>query len=340
MLTPIVLAPNQPPRFYRGGAGIARFRGTPQPDDHRPEDFIGSTTEVASGGGVGLSQDGAGATLRDLIEADPAGYLGAEHVASYGTDVGVLVKMLDTGERLLVHFHPSRDFARDHLNCAHGKSESWYIVDVAEETGYVYLGFTDDVAEATVDAWMAGQRSADMLAAMNKIAIRPGDTFFVPGGIPHAIGAGITLIELQEPVDFSITLEWDGYDIDGPKEGHLGLGFDVALLALDRSAWPAERIAALRERRPAESPGVTPLFPSVADEFFRAQHLTITEPVTFPAEFSILVVLGGSGELEAGGQTVPLSRGTAVLVPYGAGESRITGTVDALRCLPPAPRKG
>jgi mannose-6-phosphate isomerase len=339
MLTPIVLAPNQPHRFYRGGAGIARFRGVAPAGDHFPEDFIGSTTEVAAGGGVGLSTDGSGATLRDLIEADPAGYLGAAHVASYGTDAGVLVKMLDTAERLLVHFHPSTAFAHEHLNCAHGKNEAWYIVDV-DGPGEVWLGFTDDVGEATVDSWMAGQRSADMLAALNKLTVRPGDTFFVPGGIPHAIGPGITLVELQEPVDFSILLEWDGYDIDGPKEGHLGLGFDVALRALDRTAWPAERIAALRERRPAETPGVTPLFPPVADEFFRAQHLTVTEPVTFPAEFSITVVLGGSGELEAGGQTVPLSRGTAVLVPYGAGESRVTGTVEALRCLPPAPRKG
>jgi mannose-6-phosphate isomerase len=41
---PVVLGPNQPPQFYRGGAGIARFRGTPQPSAYAPEDWVGPTT--------------------------------------------------------------------------------------------------------------------------------------------------------------------------------------------------------------------------------------------------------------------------------------------------------
>ena len=43
---PIVLGPNQPERFYRGGAGIARFRGTPQPSEYVPEDWVASATEI------------------------------------------------------------------------------------------------------------------------------------------------------------------------------------------------------------------------------------------------------------------------------------------------------
>ncbi|HEY2673998.1 MAG TPA: mannose-6-phosphate isomerase [Rugosimonospora sp.] len=347
MLTPIVLPPNQPVRFYRGGAGIARFRGVPRPNEYSPEDFIGSTTEVASGAGVGLTRLDDDTTLRERVEADPIGYLGPRHVETYGTDTGLLVKLLDTGERLLVHFHPDGDFARQHLDCPHGKSEAWYIIDVQVDkdsvdpgAGQVYLGFRQDVPAETVDRWMAGQRSEEMLGALNRIPVQPGDAFFVPAGIPHAIGTGITLVELQEPVDFSILLEWEGFAIDGPREGHLGLGFDVALQALDRSAWPAERLAALRGPRPQAdvAPGVTRLLPPAADEFFRADALRVRDTtVTLDPDFAIIVVLDGEGTLQAGGSTLPLRRGDAVLVPYGAGESRISGSIDAMRCRPAGP---
>ena len=256
----------------------------------------------------------------------------------------------DTGQRLLVHFHPDREFARRHLDCPHGKTEAWYITDVSkpdgdahddDSLGLVYLGFTEDVSEQTVDRWMSGQRADDMLAALNKIAVEPGDTFLVPAGTPHAIGAGITLVELQEPVDFSILLEWAGFDIDGPTQGHLGVGFDVALTGLDRSAWTPQRLATLREQRPDAqiAPGITALFPAAADEFFRAELLSIRDSTvsTFAPGFSVLITLDGVGTLEAAGRSLPLRKGTTVLVPYAAGDLRITGPVDAVRCLPPTP---
>ncbi len=51
-------------------------------------------------------------------------------------------------------------------------------------------------------------------------------------GWSHAIESGIFVLELQEPTDLSILLEWDGFAVDGDKDGHLNLGFDVALDAL------------------------------------------------------------------------------------------------------------
>ncbi len=121
---PAVLGPNQPERFYRGGAVIARFRGIPQPSLYSPEDFVGSTTEVFGSGGAGLSRLPDGTVLRDAVLADPLGYLGPDHVARFGADPALLVKLLDTGERLLVHFHPSDRFALRHLDCKHSKTEA------------------------------------------------------------------------------------------------------------------------------------------------------------------------------------------------------------------------
>ena len=83
-----------------------------------------------------------------------------------------------------------------------------------------------------------------MLAALHELPVRAGDAIFVPAGTPHAIGEGILMVELQEPTDLSITLEWDGFG-SPPRRRDLGLGWDRALQALDRP---------LGRRRPAGPP--------------------------------------------------------------------------------------
>src|SRR5437764_215786 len=79
--------------------------------------------------------------------------------------------------------------------------------------GEVHLGFRRAVAADEVRDWVERQDAAAMLAAMNQVVVRPGDSVLVPAGLPHAIGAGVTLIELQQPTDLSVLLEWDGYGV-------------------------------------------------------------------------------------------------------------------------------
>jgi mannose-6-phosphate isomerase len=331
-----VLGPNQPPQFYRGGAGIARLRGTPQPSAYAPEDWVGSTTSIFSRPGLGLSRLPDGSTLRSAIEAAPEAFLGPDHVARYGADPALLVKILDTGERLVVHFHPDRDFAARHLGSRYGKTEAWIILD-ASPAACVYLGFKQDTDLAVVRRWVAGQDTAAILGSLNKVPVAAGDTWLVPAGVPHAIGAGITLVELQEPTDFSILLEWAGFLIDGPREGHLGLGFDVALTALDVSGWDQRRLDALHAPRPdaAARPFVTRLLPARADAFFRASLVDVAGPVVFEPGYAILVVVVGEGRLAYPAGTLPVRRGSTVLVPYGAGPTTLDGHFQALRCRPP-----
>ncbi|HEX4832740.1 MAG TPA: mannose-6-phosphate isomerase [Trebonia sp.] len=344
-LAPLLLGPNQPPRFYRGGRGIARLRGAAATGEFTPEDLVASTTELAGGGGLTVLGDGR--TLREAIAADPRGYLGPRHADRFGADLALLVKLLDTGERLLVHFHPGRAFAREHLHSCHGKTEAWIITDVAPDPadptgGHVYLGFRADASREAVRGWVEAQDKAALLGALNQVPVRPGDTCLVPAGVPHAIGAGITLAEVQEPTDFSILLEWAGFAIDGPAEGHLGLGFGLALEALDRSAWGGQRLAGLFGTSAAGpgDQGVTRLLPAAADPFFRAERIeAAARPggVRLDPQVAVLVVLDGHGQLRAGEGSLPLARGTTVFVPYGAGQTSIDGPVTLLRCLPPDP---
>lgn len=335
----VLLDPNQPERRpYRGGAGIARWRGLPAERADAPEDFLGSTTEVFGSDGVGLTVLPDGRTLREHVREDPEAFLGPDHVAVFGADPALLVKMLDTAERLFVHFHPDDDFAAAHLNSRFGKTEAWHVVDVASADGAseAYLGFNRDVDPTEVRSWVDHQDAAAMLATLNRVTVRAGDSLLVPGGVPHAIGAGITLVELQQPTDFSILLEWSGYRVSR-DEVHLGLGLDTALSALDLSCWQGDRFAALvtGEQRLTDRPGVTRLFSPIADRFFRAERLRLHKPVTFAPGFSVIVVLGGDGELRSADASLPVRRGSAVLVPYAAGDIEISGELQGVRCQPP-----
>jgi mannose-6-phosphate isomerase len=159
----------------------------------------------------------------------------------------------------------------------------------------------------------------------------------VPAGMPHAIGQGVLLVELQEPTDFSVLLEWEGFAIDGRADGHLGLGFDVALGAVDRGGWSPARLDRLRGGRGPVRQGAERLFPAEADPFFRAERLRPDPAVSLEAAFSILVVIGGSGRLETPGDSLELGRGDTVLVPFAAGPGTVRGRLEAVRCLPPDP---
>jgi len=336
-MRPIRLAANQVPRFYRGGTAIAELRGIRERGAYLPEDWVGSTTATFGSDGDGLTRLDDGRTLRAAVEADPEGFLGPRHAAAYGANPALLVKLLDAGERLPVHCHPGRDFARRHLDCPFGKTEAWVVVGTRGDAPRVHLGFRADVEPDRLAGLVAEQASGPLLASLNALPVAAGDTVLVPAGVPHAIGEGVFLVELQEPTDLSVLLEWDGFAVDGRRDGHLGLGFDLALQCVDRSGRGADELARLRAGRGRVRPGVERLFPDEADPFFRAERIRPDPVATLDPAFSILVVTAGSGRLETGAGVLGLERGDTVLLPFAAGRGEVGGRLEAVRCLPPEP---
>lgn len=326
----VELTANQPPdRFYAGGPRIRAFRGAGASGDHVPEDWVGSLTTLFGQDELGLTRLADGRLLRDAIAGDPVAWLGAEHVSRYGADPGLLVKLLDAGERLPVHAHPDRAFAAEHLHLTHGKTEAW----VALEPADVHLAFARPVGADELAGWVAAQDFAAMLAAMHTVRLARGDAVLVPAGLPHAIGAGAFVVELQEPTDLSILVEWAGFAIDGSRLGHLGLGFDLALRAVDRRAWDRSEVEALRGARAAT---VGSLLPAAAD-FFRVERSRGT--TRLDPGFAVLVVTGGSGTVRSLDGVVRLHRGQTWLVPHAAGPLELAGEVEVLCCRPPEGRQ-
>jgi mannose-6-phosphate isomerase len=337
---PIVLASNQIQRFYRGGEAIARFRRIPHQDEFAPEDWVGSATAVFGSETLGLSVLPDSRTVKEALDSDPEGFLGPAHAERFGSDMGLLVKLLDAGQRLPLHCHPSREFARRHLDCPYGKTEAWVVVEVRSAEPFVYLGFREEVALATLTDWVTGQDTEAIAAAMHRLPASVGDTILVPAGVPHSIGEGVFIVELQEPTDLSVLLEWKGFDIDGARDGHLGLGFETALGCVDRSGWGRQelgRLRAVREDREHRRPGVELLFPEEADPFFRAERIRPRGTAPLPTGVSILVVTAGSGTLEWGDRLLEVGRGDTVLIPFAAGDSVLRGPLEAVRCMPPDP---
>ncbi|WP_406688932.1 class I mannose-6-phosphate isomerase [Saccharopolyspora sp. ID03-671] len=328
------LPANQPRQFYRGGASIAALRGGGHDSEFGPEDWVASTTARFGHDESGLSRLPDGRLLRDAVSADPRAWLGAEHTSTFGDSTALLVKLLDAGQRLPVHCHPDNGFAQQHLGSRFGKTEAWIVVGTSGPNPVVHLGFRDDVSPETVAEWVRTQDSTAMLGSLNEIPVKPGDTVHVPAGTPHAIGAGVFIVELQQPTDFSITLEWRGFLSDA-ESAFLGLETATALETVNRTRFDDALLSSLIKRTGDAGEGRVPLLADDAAPFFRADRLHGSAELD--PSFGVLIVLDGSGELHcAEGSPLQLNRGTTAVVPHAAGATRIEGDLTTVLCRPPS----
>jgi mannose-6-phosphate isomerase len=323
------MLPNPVERFYAGGPRIARFRGVESWSETAPEDWIASTTSVfdavvdAESGTdpAGLSVLADGRTLRDAVAADPEAFLGPRHAERFGPDLGVLVKLLDAGRRIPVHWHPGRGFVRTHLHGCYGKSEGWVVLE-AEPGAEVRVGWRAPVDPEQLSAWFTNQDIDAILRALNAFPVSRGDTVFVPAGTPHTIGEGILLLELQEPTDLSVLLEWKGIATHPDGVADLGLGSAVALSSVDLRSSDPRALRGVVERP----------FPSDADQFFRAE--IASSGVRFAEGPAVAVVIEGKGTVATQGGTLDVQRGDTALLPFAAGAGQVSGPASVVLCRP------
>ena len=314
---PSKLPSNQFDHFYKGGNRIGKLRNGPG-GPMRPEEWIGSTTTRFGESVNGLSKLSDGQLLRDVINANPTAWLGAKHIEKFGASTEILVKLLDPDQRLPVHYHPDQIFAKEKLHLNHGKTEAWIILE-APAGAKVGIGFKEEMKKSDVASLVKAHDSDALLDSLNFKEVKAGDAVFVPAGVVHAIESGIFVLELQEPTDLSILLEWDGFAVDGDKDGHLNLGFDVALDALRLSPLRKEEESEIISRYESGSKSSTNIFKSVADSFFRADYLT-GDDKKVEASFGIFLCLTGDGELVfENSENIKVSRGDAVVIPFAAG---------------------
>lgn len=131
----------------------------------------------------------------------------------------LLIKYLFTSEKLSVQVHPDDEQAHARA-LPRGKDECWLILDAAPDST-IALGTKTPVDKAVLrDAALDG--SIEQL--LDWKPVKAGDFFYVPSGTVHAIGAGLTLIEVQQNSETTYRL----YDYGRPRELHLDDGVAVA----------------------------------------------------------------------------------------------------------------
>jgi mannose-6-phosphate isomerase len=322
---PQLLPPNVIEHWYAGGPALAKWRGLAPVGERSPEEWIGATVARFGDPDHGPAHLADGTRLLDAVRADPAGWLGRDDGAP--GDTGVLVKLLDAGQRLPVHVHPTREYAYTHLGCVYGKTEAWYVLEAGQDAA-VWVGWREDVDRQRITELVESQDADAMLALMHRIPVRAGDGVLVPGGTPHAIGAGILLIEAQEPTDQSILLERNNTAATD-AEVFLGLSRDTALSVVDTMALADP--GRLIRHVPAEAGHLIAVLPRDAAPYFRMELLAAGADVL--AGFAVGVVLAGTGTLVSShGPPLDLAAGQTLVVPAAAGDWRVDGAIRLLVC--------
>lgn len=270
-------------------------------------------------------------TLKDAIHQDPVGMLGAQHVAQWGETLGVLIKLIDSAERLTVQVHPNKAMARRLFNSPFGKTECWHILGVredAEQPPCLYLGFRPGITRALWEDCFHRQDYPAMLALMNRVEVKAGETYLVRGGLPHAIGANCFLTEIQEPTDFTIRVEKvtpTGFVIDD-RMCHQGLGFDRMFECFDYTGRTEQELRSYCCIEPKTIAADQRQLVGYEDtECFAMKELTVDNAMDLSSggEFSCLFIAEGEGQLVSDGQSQTVCAGDQFFIPAACGEYRI-----------------
>lgn len=361
---PILLDHPRAWRSYLGGALLDALLGddTQSGTDagHFPEEWILSAVQAANPGrehlAEGLARVAQGdaepaPTLKSLIDADPDALLGTAHTAKFGAQMGVLVKLIDSAERLTIQVHPDRQKARELFNSDYGKTECWHILGTKEidgQTPCVYFGFKEGITRARWEELFFSQDIPAMLDCLHCCPVNVGDTIFIEGGVPHAIGAGCFLVEIQEPTDYTLRTERttpSGFAV-ADAMCHQGLDFEKMF---DNFHYDGYTEAEVRAKwfLPSEILQCTPATQGenierllvggdAAAAFFSMKEYLVADSLSLKGSdsFSGLYVLEGEGRYESDAGEIALAAPAQYFIPAKGGDFTLNNTGDApLRVL-------
>ena len=241
-------------RTYRGGKQLDAIEGKKNPQDSSfPEDWIGSTVEARNVGredvseGLAMVTDDKGQPIpfRDLLKKQQQYYLGQDGDTVRSMDDIPLVKYLDSATRLHFQAHPTRSFAQERLGFPRGKTEAYVILETRDEVSdpYIYAGFQRSPNREELKGWIESQDIDSIEKCFDRIPVKSGDVFLIPGGRPHALGEGILMLEIMEPSDLAVRFEFERCGFEIPEEARfMGRDIETALDVFNFDPVPPEKV--------------------------------------------------------------------------------------------------
>ncbi len=253
-----------------------------------------------------------GRTLGEIASEQGASLLGQRAIQQTGCRFPLLIKLLDCAEWLSLQVHPNDEQASAIEGPGFfGKTEAWHILEAAPDA-QIIAGVK---AGITADTLAASIRNKTILDVAQRLAVKAGDTIYMPPGTIHALGPGLLLYEVQQTSDLTYRV----YDWGRPETEKRKLHIEKSLqVALPQAATPIGLLPPLvdGERRVL-----------CRSRYFTLEILSAqTQPVTLDTQgesFHALTVIEGSAEIQTDGQVWPLSRFETVVVPADCGSYAI-----------------
>jgi mannose-6-phosphate isomerase len=342
-------------RSYVGGKILDEINHAKTPtDSHFPEDWIASTTsavnpgreEIKEGLSVALvSQESI--NFAELLSLDPDYFLGKEHVQTYGLNPMVLIKLLDSAIRLHFQAHPTREFAQQKLNSNSGKAEAYYILKIRDELSdpYIYLGFQNPPSKSEFKSIIEEQNIDKLKSCFEKIPVSPGDCYFIPGGMPHAIGEGILMIEIMEPSDWAVRFEFERAGYTLPEEARfMKRDLDFCLDVFDYSEQSVEKVVKSNKKEPIlleryiDGSIKESLIDASTTDRYRVCRSTIKNKITKNEnDFYVGIVSHGQCTIYTDDEKIELSQFDKFFCPAGLDSITIETEhgVEIIECYPP-----
>ncbi len=217
----------------------------------------------------------------------------------------LLFKLVDARWPLSLQIHPSEKSAS--LTNGEPKTEAWYVIK-AFPGAAIYAGLKHHFEERELREIV--DKGAILLDQMNPIVVGEGDMTYIPGGMPHAIGGGCFVYEVQQSSDTTYRFyDWDREDDNG---GYRPLHIEEFFKTLDYDIPPARLIHAGVLKTP----------------FFTIKDVVLDAPLTLTPDgssFFALFVLKGETDIA--------SFGESALIPATAQAVTITPKMPGTRLL-------
>ncbi|TRW18080.1 class I mannose-6-phosphate isomerase [Glacieibacterium frigidum] len=229
-----------------------------------------------------------------------------------GAEAPLLLKTLFTAERLSVQVHPD-DATAQAMGLPRGKDEAWIIL-AAEPGATIALGLRTAVSR---DELAAAACDGSIEALLDWRPVQAGDVFFSPAGTIHAIGAGLTLVEVQQNLDLTYRL----FDYGRDRSLHVGDG----VAAAQPGPWHWQHVSrSLGEGRRSLVEGPSFVIERVATN----GRATLNPPA---GRATWLAIIGGAGRIDG----APCRAGEVWLAETGT-DIEFDGDGDVLLAYPGA----
>lgn len=344
---PIFFERNRVYRIYLGGKQYTKLFENDGYDDgtdnYFPEEWIASKVKAINPRYFG-KRDGVSVVKdTDIFFDDLLNEYKAELLGDRKYDC--LVKFLDSAIRLPFQVHPTKDFSKKNFNSEYGKTEAWLVVET-RENAKLYFGFKDKITKEELSALEEkSEIEKDVMGnLLYGVDVKVGDVWLIKAGLIHALGAGCTVIEVQEPTDFTIQPErWCGDYHISYEEEYIGLDKSTALDAINYDIYGDNAVAYARV-----NPQVTVNTSKYIKEelitykdtpCFAENRHTVKNGGSFIMDYapSVYICLSGEAVIKGNNYERKIKRGDYFYLPFVAeGKFRVESDTEAvlIECLP------